>query len=111
MIDQRHKEMMRRVRSTILVAFFILIVPAYVLANEKVEICARYSATQNPYHVSATLITGSELNAATHSLDYTSLSQYIVIFWAQNQVSIIEMDSPFFGPSPYGGLGKDQEGR
>jgi hypothetical protein len=70
-------------------------VPAFALANEQVDICAQYNATQRSYHVTANWVRGDELNAATHSLDYNPLSQYIVIFWAQNQASVIEMDPLF----------------
>jgi hypothetical protein len=80
-------------------------------ANEEVEICAEYSSTGNSYHVSATLMTGSELNSATHRMDYESLGRYVVIFWAQNEASVIEMDSPFIGLSSYGSTGRDQQGR
>jgi hypothetical protein len=33
---------------------------------------------------------GSELNRATHSLNYNSLGRYVVIFWAQDKASVID---------------------
>jgi len=81
------------------------------LANEKVDICARYSATGQSYHVQAINTTGFELNQATASFSYNSLGRYIVIFWEQNQASVIEMDGMFFAPTAFPSTGNDQEGR
>lgn len=55
--------------------------------------------------------TGSELNQATHSFNYNSLGHYVVIFWAQNQASVIEMNSITGRPGPIQQSGRDQEGR
>jgi YD repeat-containing protein len=97
------------------VAFFgillAVISPARTIAEERVDICAQYSATGASYHVNAVSTTGSELNQATHTFNYNGLSRYIVIFWAQNQATVIEMSTPFFGPSYIQSIGTDQEGR
>ena len=79
------------------------------VAGERVDICAQYTATGKSYHVSAISTTGSELNEATRSDNYNSLAHFIVIFWAPDQASVIEIDGS--GPSPYGSAGIDQEGR
>jgi hypothetical protein len=91
--------------------FFLLILVTQTVAGERVDICAQYTATGKSYHVSAISTTGSELNQATRSLNYNALAHFIVIFWAPEQASVIEMDDIFFGPSPYGSAGTDQEGR
>lgn len=90
-------------------AVLSFITPA--IAMERVDICARYSATAKSYHVSAISETGSELNQATNSFNYNSLGHYIIIFWGQNQASIIEMSSIFFGLTYIPSNGTDQEGR
>jgi hypothetical protein len=105
--------MIRSVAFTALVAaLFASFVSTPAVASERVEICAQYTATQHSYHVNAISVRGSELNSETHSFNYNSLSYYIVIFWAQDQASVIEMNSPFFGqPTPFGADGSDQQGR
>jgi hypothetical protein len=81
------------------------------VAGERVDICAQYTATGKSYHVFGISMTGSELNQATRSLDYNALAHFIVIFWAPDQASVIEIDGIFSGPSPFGSAGIDQEGR
>ncbi len=76
----------------------LLITTGLARAEERVDICAEYSATGKTYHVTANSVAGSELNQAAHSFDYNSLSQYIVIFWAQNQASVIDNVWPVFWP-------------
>jgi hypothetical protein len=103
-----------RSRFSLIAAFFFLFLPILVtqtVAGERVDICAQYTATGKSYHVSGISTTGSELNQATHSNDYNSLAHFIVIFWAPDQASVIEMGGIFYGPSPYGSTGTDQEGR
>src|SRR5262249_40762359 len=81
-------------------AFVTFIASAAVKASEQVDICALYVDTGRSYHVTATAMYGSELNGATHSLNYNMPSRYVVIFWAQNQASIIDMGP--FSPSYIG---------
>ena len=50
----------------------------------------KYVDTGKTYHVTAITTTGSKLNRATHSLNYNSLSSYVVIFWAQDKASVID---------------------
>jgi hypothetical protein len=88
-----------------------LIVPVAALASERVDICAEYTDTGQSYHVMAISTTGSELNQATRSFNYNSLGRYIVIFWAPNQASVIEMGGVFVGPTHFQSYGTDQEGR
>jgi hypothetical protein len=90
---------------------FPLLLSGAATASEQVDICAVYSNSGKSYHVTATAIRGSELNQATHSFNYNAFGNYIVIFWAENQASVIEMNG--FGSVP--GImqqnGTDQEGR
>jgi hypothetical protein len=89
----------------------VLLLSGSASASEQVDICAVYSNSGSSYHVGATAISGSELNAATHSFNYNSLGHYIVIFWAQNQATVIEMNSITGMPGPIQESGTDQEGR
>jgi hypothetical protein len=45
---------------------------------------------------------------ATKSLNYNSLSTYVVIFWEKDQASIIEMSWPYLSLLGQGGV--DQRG-
>ena len=62
------------------------------------------------YHVIAISTNGSELNETTDSLKYDLLSSYIVISWAEDRTTVIEMDGPFFEPTYIQTGGTDQEG-
>jgi hypothetical protein len=81
------------------------------MASEQLDICATYTNTERSYHVQATKRTGAELNSATNSFSYNTFSTYIVIFWAQNQASVIQMDGFVTFPSVFPMSGSDQEGR
>jgi hypothetical protein len=94
-----------RIRDFIVFLFFI---PTVALSSEEMTVCAKQVNGQ-AYKVEATFATGTELNAATHSSNYVDFRKYIVIFWKQNQVSIIEMDFPYV--SVLGTSGIDQQGR
>jgi hypothetical protein len=104
-------ELLRRCAISIAAVFalFILVMPS--LASEQVEICAEYTDTGRLYHVTAISTTGLELNQATHSRNYNSIGRYIVIFWAPDQASVIEMGGVFVAPLHFASSGTDQEGR
>ena len=44
------------------------------------------------YQVDCIYITGFELNTVTGTVLYQSLSAYAVVFWAQNQATVIRME-------------------
>jgi len=86
--------------------------PVAAAASERVRVCAKYKtqyAWSQGYGVDATLMSGSDLNRATHTFDYQGFSTYVVIFWGQDQASVILMDSPYL--NAFGSDGEDQEGR
>ena len=88
------------------------LISSYSFASEEVTVCAKYqteSGWSDGYKVNAYVLKGSELNSATNSFDYTSFSTYTVIFWSDDQATIIEMDSPYL--SYVGTEGTDQIGR
>ena len=94
-----------RIRDFIVSLFLI---PIVAFSEEEMTVCVKQGNGQ-AYKVEATFTTGGELNAATHSSNYVSFRKYIVIFWKQNQASIIEMDFPYV--SVLGTSGTDQQGR
>lgn len=79
-----------------------------VLAAEKQQVCAKQGSGRS-YKVGATVLKGQELNTATRTFNYTPYSTYVVIFWAENQASVIELDFPNL--NAIGTSGKDQDGR
>lgn len=99
--------------ATILRALGIILFSISVAqASERVTVCAKYETQlgwSKAYQVQATVATGSELNQATHTFGYTAYAKYVVIFWAENEASVIELDLPFL--SVVGQTGKDQRGR
>ena len=101
------------IRSTaaVVCALLTITTPVAATASEPVDICAEYSATGKSYHVQATSASGADLNQATHTFNYNALGHYIVIFWDQNQATVIEMQGIFVGPTPFASSGIDQEGR
>ncbi|MCL5776450.1 hypothetical protein M1105_05545 [Limibaculum sp. FT325] len=100
---------MRTALSSGLIFLFATLVTPFAVAAERVEVCAEYESTGKKYRVMATIAKGSELNRATKSYSYTGFSTYVVIFWSQENASIIKM--PFGPPSAFGSAGEDQEGR
>lgn len=72
-------------------------------------VCAKYMGTGKEYKVNAQIMAGTELNRRANTYNYSSYSKYAVIFWAQDQVSIIELDYPG-SVSAFGTSGKDQRG-
>jgi len=89
-----------------------LVIFGNALAAEEIKVCARYETSNGwskGYSVQARKLTGSEMNRATSSFNYESWSTYVVIFWDNDQASVIKMDMPYL--SAIGLQGIDQEGR
>lgn len=96
----------------LLFSILLILVANYACAAERAIICAKYEVEygwSNGYKVEATILKGFELNQATRSLNYTSYSTYVVIFWNKYQASVIEMGFPYVGPISQ--EGDDQQGR
>lgn len=86
--------------------------PISVSATERTEICAKYRASSewsDAYSVEAAIAKGHELNQATSSFDYQGFDTYVVIFWDKDEVSVIQMESPFVTIVEQTGF--DQQGR
>lgn len=83
-----------------------------VTASERATVCAHYQTDDGwseGYKVEATIAKGTDLNQATSSYNYNGWSQYVVIFWGQDQATVIELDDPYL--SSLDSDGKDQQGR
>ena len=79
-----------------------------VEASSRARVCVRYEQhifqgegfppikrMSQPYNVIGILTDGHELNSATNTHDYSTTDTYLVIFWDNDQVSIIKSK---FGP-------------
>lgn len=82
------------------------------IAPERVVVCAKYRTNygwSKGYKVEATITKGSQLNQVTSSFNYNVLSTYVMIFWDEDEASVIEMDFPIL--TVVGQSGEDQQGR
>ncbi len=100
---------MKKISRFLILIFWAVIYNA-AYSYEVQEVCATYLNTGKKYKVEGKIMMGSELNTRTNSFSYSSFSKYVAIFWAQNQVTLIELEYSF-GPSILGTKGKDQAGR
>jgi hypothetical protein len=76
---------------TILASFyFVQYTHAKYVQTCKVKYAASYGWSKY-YTVDVTFMTGSELNKATSSLSYSSFSTYAIIFWGQNEATVIKL--------------------
>lgn len=82
-------------RNKFLIPLSFLILPTETLAYEVLEACATYVGTGKSYEVNVNIYEGGELNRRTSTFDYDSFSKYAVIFWSNDQASVIELDSTF----------------
>lgn len=96
---------------TAVTAIIFLVFCSQLFAATRTDACATYLNTKKSYLVDVTLISGTELNQKTQSYLYDGLSTYAVIFWSQNQVSVIELDFFIGSLNPIGTRGYDQDGR
>jgi len=79
-------------------------------AYEVLDVCATYLNTGKSYKVQGQKYKGTELNQRTNSYNYNYYSTYFVIFWSQDQASVIELDSIYGSISHLGTWGTDQRG-
>lgn len=107
-----------------LAAVCAFLAPATAEARHTQAAKVRYETSQGKsrwYNVDVNFLTGKELNQATSSFLYNSFKNYAVVFWGDDQASIILIQSPMifcsleFESSCLPLLGKmkgpDQEGR
>ena len=91
--------------------YFLIFLSFNAYAVEILDVCATYLNSGKRYKVEGHLLNGSELNQRTNSYKYESWSTYLVIFWSNDQATIIKLDFHIgSGLSPFGEKGKDQRG-
>lgn len=81
----------------LIVLFFGLFFSTQAEASCRREATVKYqtrSGWSKSYAVKVNFMSGNELNQATNSLDYSSFSVYAIIFWGENQVSVIKLKGP-----------------
>lgn len=100
------------------VIFFAIVFLFTGIANsaEKQEACVKYekeSGWSKGYSVEATVISGSELNSAVGSYTrFQSYATYAVVFWDDDQASVLKLPSMSMGSLPMlESVVKDQYGR
>ena len=77
-------------------------------------VCVKYETEygwSKSYQVTGTVIKGTELNSRTGTYNYSPYSTYVVVFWDEDQASILELDFYSGSISTYGQSATDQRGR
>lgn len=78
------------------------------------QLCVKYETEDGwskGYSVNVTIIKGSELNRRTKTYNYSSYSTYAVIFWGDDQASVIKLSYYTGSIGVYGVSGTDAQGR
>ena len=110
----------RSYRRYLLAVFVLLFLAAPVHAQygdeeaKQVDVCAKYmtqSGWSDSYSVEATVVSGSVLNDKTGSLNYDALSTYAVIFWSDDQATVLKLRSLAGEITSFGTKATDQRGR
>ena len=82
-------------KKKLLLLLFVGIITQYCFGRLTVEAGVKYKKSNNSYSEyyfrEIDLYTGVELNRATKTQDYNSDSDYVLIWFAQNQVAIIKL--------------------
>ena len=97
---------------TVVLAILGMAAASSAYGKERAEVCAKYrtpNGWSQAYKIDATIISGYELNQATSSYNYQGYDTYVVIFWGQDEASVIQMDSPYV--TYVDETGYDQQGR
>lgn len=110
--------------AALLAGFALAFTASQSAAEVQVPAQVRYETRDGAsdwHKTQVTFLKGAELNKATRTFNYNAFSAYVVIFFAQDQAAVIELDSPVFGcgteftanciPKFGNPKGKDQSGR
>jgi len=65
-------------------------------SGEDAKVCVKYQTQygwSKGYSVQGTIIKGSDLNRATGTYKYKYASTYVVVFWDQDEASILELQN------------------
>lgn len=85
---------MKRAAKVAATAIALSLCAGSALASEREQVCVREDGGFQTYIMQATVLSGSELNAATSSFNYQPFSQYVVVFWAPGQASVLRLSFP-----------------
>ena len=99
-------------RVTALFAILAIFFSTHAFGKERAQVCAKYRTSNGwsqAYKVDAIIVTGNELNEATGTLYYQGFDTYVVIFWRQDEASVIQMELPYV--TYIDETGYDQQGR
>lgn len=88
-----------------------MVMASVAQAYEVTDVCAKYVNSGKAYKVEAIIADGGELNRAWDTWKFTSYAKYVVIFWDEDQYTVIKLDFSSLGISVLGSTGTDQEGR
>ena len=102
---------MKNILYTIILSFLF---SYHVFADyEVLDVCATYSNSGKSYKVEAKIFSGRELNRRTRTFKYSSFSTYAIIFWSNDQATVIKLGNVIGGRiSEIGSnTGVDQQGR
>jgi hypothetical protein len=83
-------------KKVLLTISFLLILCTSIFAKYTQTCQVKYSTTNGwskKYTVEVNFLTGSELNTATNSFNYSSYSTYAAIFWGEGKATIIKLSS------------------
>lgn len=75
---------------------FIILLSFYAEAKHNQTCVVKYKTQEGwskKYTVEVTFLSGLELNNATNSYKYSSYALYAVIFWQQDQASVIKISN------------------
>lgn len=78
---------------TVLSIFFVIVTSQAKYTQTCKAKYKKNNGWSDYYNVNVTFMTGSELNNATSSFDYDGFSTYAMIFWDQDEASVIKISS------------------
>jgi len=98
-----------------IIAAVLLVITTTSIAADRQSACVKYKKSigwSKSYSVTATVMSGSELNSATSSFKYNGFGYYAAIFWDDDEVTILKLPSLSMGNLPmFSSDVKDQYGR
>ena len=96
---------------TILLIAAMLIITGSARAQNVQLVCATYQNTGKSYTQEAHVLSGRELNKLSRSYRFSTFTYYAILYWADDQFSVIRLDYALSGNiSLFGTSGTDQRG-
>lgn len=95
----------------------IMLFVNYCFAEVREDICVQYeiresfnSGWSKKYKVEGIFYDGSELNFKLRTLEFNSFDSYLAVFWDRDEVSLIQLESKYYGSIIGDSYGIDQRG-